>query len=137
MPAGSGYTITATRYGKSASATSQSVTGGGSTPVTINLAAAATGSIKIVVKRSGGSNCNSTSFNWTIDGGPFGTSGTNTTNTSGVLVTVAGIPAFSGSSYTVSVTKTSGSGTGSRTVSVVTSGSTVTATVTLNTNTCP
>jgi hypothetical protein len=133
-PTGGGYTVSASRYGINGSAASQTVTGS----TTINLANYATGSIKIVVKRSGGSTCNTTNLNWTITGAPFSTSGNNTTNASGVLVTAPGIPAFAGSSYTVTATKTGApAGTGSTTVSVVSSGSTVTATVTLNTNTCP
>jgi prepilin-type N-terminal cleavage/methylation domain-containing protein len=138
IPAGSGYTINASRYGQSGSATSQSVTGGGTTPVTINLAAYAQGSIKVTINKSGGTTCNSTQFNWTISGGPYSysQSGTATTTTLGVLGTFSGFPA--GAGYTVTVSKTSnGSQNGTVSSVTVTNGSTTSVTVTLNTNTCP
>jgi hypothetical protein len=138
VPAGSGYTIAADRYGKSASSTNQSVSGGGTSNVSISLANYNKGNIKITIKRSGGSNCNNTSFNWTISGGPYSVvfTGTNSTNGSGVLGTFSNFPA--GSGYTVNVVKASNSSHNATTSGVtVTNGSTTNVTLTLNTNTCP
>jgi type II secretory pathway pseudopilin PulG len=138
VPTGTGYTIAATRYGQNASVVNQTITTGSTTNVTINLAAYLKGSIAITVKKSGGSTCNSTSFNWTISGGPYAYSvnGTNSTSAAGVLPTVANIPA--GTPYTVTVAKVSNAAQNGSTSGVtVTNGGTAAVTVTLNTNTCP
>ena len=133
VPTGTGYTIAASRYGQSGNLTNQTVSTGSTTNVTINLAAYSQGSIKITVKNSSGSTCNSLAYNWTISGGPYSysASGSATTNTSGVLGTFSGVPA--GSPYTVTVTRTTNSSrTGTTSGVAVTNGSTTSVTVTLN-----
>jgi type II secretory pathway pseudopilin PulG len=138
VPTGTGYTIVATRYGQTVTVVNQTVATGATTNVTMNLAAYLKGSIAITVKKSGGTTCNSTSFNWTISGGPYSYSvnGTASTSAAGVLPTVANIPA--GTLYTVTVAKVSNAAQNGSTASVtVTSGGTAAVTVTLNTNTCP
>ncbi len=137
VPAGSGYTITASRYGTSANVTNQSVAGSGTTNVTVNIANYSQGSIKITVKNSLGATCNATKYNWTITGGTYSYSanGTATTNASGVLGTFGGVPATSG--YTVTATNfTTPARTGSTSSVIVTSGGTANVTVTLVTVAC-
>jgi type II secretory pathway pseudopilin PulG len=141
VPVGTGYTIAATRYGQSANVTNQTVTSGATTNVTLTLAAYTQGSIKIIVKKSGGTACttNGVSFNWTISGGPYAYSASGTASTSGgtgTIGTFGGVPA--GTPYTVSVAAaTIPADTGSTGSVTVTSGGTATVNVTLNVNTCP
>lgn len=142
VPTGTGYTIVATRYGQSSTQTSLTVATGATTNVIFNLVAYTQGSIKIIVKKSGGTVCgNGVSFNWTITGGPYSAtysaSGTaSTTLGTGFLVTFVNVPA--GTPYTVAVTSvTIPADTGSTGAVTVTSGGTVTVNVLLNVNTCP
>jgi len=140
VPAGTGYTVAASRYGQSNSVTSQSVTGGGTTNVTVTLAAFSPGSIKVTVKNSSGTNCSSISYNWTVSEAspPFTTSGTATTGsgaTAGVLPTISGLPPDTG--FSVTVTNASNSSrTGTTSGVTVTSGATTNVTVNLTTSSC-
>jgi hypothetical protein len=134
LPAGSTYTIGASRYGTTATnLTNQSVTGGSTTNVTINIGAYSQGSIKIIVQKTGPTNCSSTQYDWTISGGPFsfsqtGLATTGAGGTAGVLGTFSAIP--TGSPYTVTVSNHSvPARTGSQSAVVVTSGGTTSVTI--------
>jgi len=134
IPAGTTYTIGASRYGITATnLTNQSVVGGGTTNVTINIGAFVQGSIKITVQKTGPTNCSTTQYDWTISGGPYsfsqtGLATTGSGGTAGVLGTFAGIPA--GSPYTVTVANHAvPARTGTVSAVVVTSGATTSVTV--------
>jgi len=124
LVAGSGYNLTATKSGQSASQSNVTATGGSTTNVTLALP---TGALTVTVTWAG-SNVNGASV--TLTGGPMGITVSGTTNASG-QVTFTSVP--TGSGYTVTATKggTSGQATG---VSVP-NGSTGSVTVTMPTGT--
>ena len=135
VPTGTGYTISATRYGQSASATSQTVATGATTNVTVNLAAYLQGGIIITVKNSAGATCNGLAYNWTVTGGPYSSTysgnGTGTTSGTGVMPTISGVP--TGSPYTVTVTRTTNAArTGSKASVVVSTGANTAVSINLN-----
>jgi type II secretory pathway pseudopilin PulG len=119
VPPGSGYSVTATKSGQSASQTGISVTAGGTADVTINLP---TGSVVATVNSGGVVQSGATVV---LSGGPMGLSVSGTTNGSG-QVTFVNVPAGTGYTVTGSV------GSASRSVSTsVTGGSTTNVTITL------
>jgi Tfp pilus assembly protein PilV len=121
LPVGSGYTVAASKFGYSASATA-SVSNGATTNTTVNLP---TGTIQVTTTWAGQA---AGSASVSISGGPNGGTYTGTANSSGVASVT--VPATSASyPYTVSVSKNGG--TGSSSVTSVPSGGTATTTVTL------
>jgi hypothetical protein len=124
VPVGSGYTVTATKSGQSASATNQSVAQSATTTVPLALP---TGSISSTVTWAGSPVSGATV---TLTGGPNSVSLSGTTNSSG-QVTIANVPA--GSGYTVTATK--GSTSANATNQSVTSGGTTSVPLTFPTGT--
>jgi Tfp pilus assembly protein PilV len=106
VPSGSGYTVTATRSGQSATQTI-TVTTSSTTNVTLSLPV---GSLAVLV-RWAGVNVNGATV--TVTGGPESVNLTGTTNSSG-QVTFANLPP--GSGYTVTATKLGESASGTATV---------------------
>lgn len=128
VPAGTGYTVAATRSGQSASA-STSVAAYGTSNVSLALP---TGSLTVRVRR-GSSNQSGATVK--VTGGPMGITLTGTT-VSGGLVTFTDVPV--GSPYTVKAWKCSVSNPKSATNSAVTvNAGSNSLTITFSTNTCP
>jgi len=124
VPAGSGYTLSATRSGATTTLSSQTFTTSPTTSVGIALP---TGTIAVNAATWAGQPAGSATV--TISGGPMSpTTYTGSTNASGVAnITV---PATTSTNpYTVTVTKTAGSVSGSGTATVTSLASGATATV--------
>ena len=121
VPAGSGYTVTATKAGQSANTTA-AVTVGSTTNVALSLPNPPTGALDVNVTQLALAVSGATV---TVTGGPWSISQTLTTGASG-QVTFPAVPG--GTGYTVTATK--GSDTANVTTSV-TAGSTTTANVAL------
>ncbi len=119
IPAGSGYTLTATKSGQSASS-SPTVTAGSTTNATLNLP---TGTLAVTVQQGGSPASGATV---TVTGGPNTASLSGTTNASG-QVTFTSVPAGA-ASYTVAATK---SGQSANTTATVNAGSTTNVSLTL------
>ncbi|MCC6223488.1 MAG: carboxypeptidase regulatory-like domain-containing protein [Thermoleophilia bacterium] len=128
VPAGSGYSVAASKSGQSASA-SATVTGGGTASVSLGLP---TGSLQVRVKR-GSSDVSGATVK--LSGGPMGILATGTSG-SGGLITFTNVPV--GTPYTVKAWKCSVSNPKSVTNSSVTvNAGSNSITVTFSTNTCP
>jgi len=110
VPAGTGYTVTADKLGRSASTTATATTDS-TTNVSITLPPPPTGTILVTATWSGP--LASCSDCVTLSGGPNGISVTGSTGASG-QVTFSNVPI--GSGYTITATKSSVSGTASATV---------------------
>ena len=124
VPAGTGYTVTASKGGQSATPQTIAVTTGSTTNVNMTLP---TGTLAVNV-RWAGVNVNTATV--TVTGGPNGVNLTGTTNSSG-NVTFANLPA--GTGYTVTATK---SGQSSAPASpTINAGSTTNLNLTLPTST--
>ena len=124
VPAGAGYTVTASKGGQSATPQTIAVTTGQTTNVAMTLP---TGTLAVNVKWAG---VNVNTATVTVTGGPNGVNLTGTTNTSG-NVTFANLPA--GTGYTVTATK---SGQSSAPASpTINAGSTTNLNLTLPTST--
>ena len=121
VPAGTGYTVTATKAGQSSSATA-AVTVGSTTSVALSLPDPPTGSLVVNVTQLSAAASGATV---TVSGGPWSISQTLTTGGSG-QVTFPAVPG--GTGYTVTATK--GSDTAS-TTTTVTTGSTTTVNLAL------
>jgi hypothetical protein len=131
VPAGAGFTVTASKSGQNASV-SASVTAGSTTDVTIAMP---TTNLTVRVRRSDGTNVSGASVR--LSGGPMAISaGPGTTNSSG-LVTFVNVPV--GSGYTIKAWHCGISSTNkSRTLTnqtVPSGGTTITAQ--FNSSTCP
>jgi type II secretory pathway pseudopilin PulG len=126
VPAGTGYTVTATKSGQSANQTGVTVTGGSTTSVTIQLPV---GTVAVNVKWGGVNVANCVNC-VTISGGNLSASVTGSTDASG-NVTFVNVPA--GTGYTVTATKSGQSA--SNNAVTVTGGSTTNVNLTLPTGT--
>lgn len=111
VPAGSGYTVTATKNGQSRTVTGVTVTAGSTTSVTLNMPA---GTINVTATWAGlpAGNVGGTP-SVTITGGPNGGTYSATITNAGGTVSVAVPATTSAYPYTVTVTKNQGSGTAS------------------------
>lgn len=120
LPAGSGYTVAATKNGQTVTQTGVTVTTGSTTALTFNMP---TGTIAVTATWAAQA---AGSAGVSITGGPDGGTYTGTTNASGTvsIAVPATTPAFP---YTVTVTKNGGSGTS--TVTSVTNGGTTATSV--------
>jgi type II secretory pathway pseudopilin PulG len=123
VPAGPGYTITATKSGQTATLTNQTV----NAPTSGITIALPTGSVAVTVMW-GGSPASNASV--TLSGGPMSISSSGTTNSSG-QVTFTNVPA--GTGYTVSATKSGQTATATN--QSVTGGSTTNVSLALSTGT--
>jgi hypothetical protein len=120
VPAGSGYSVSASYAASSANSGALSVSAGNSTPTTITIP---TGSIKVTVT-AGGSNVGGVPVTVTYTGG-FTASGTTASSGVGLgTVTIANVP--TGTGYSVSATYAGGTGTAT---AAVTAGNTTSTTV--------
>jgi type II secretory pathway pseudopilin PulG len=119
VPPGSGYTVSASKSGQTASQSGISVSAGGTASVTLNLP---TGTLVATVNSGG---VNQSGATVVLSGGPMGISVSGTTNGSG-QVTFVNVPAGTGYTVTGSVGSASRS-----TSSSVTAGSTTNVTITL------
>ena len=125
VPAGTGYTVSATKNGQTGSQSSVSVTGGSTTNVTVTLP---TGTVAVTVT-AGGSGVQCTNC-VTISGGNLSASVTGSTNASG-QVNFLNVP--TGTGYTVSFSN-AGASTSASSVTV-TSGATTNVPLTIGTGT--
>lgn len=100
LPPGSGYTVTATKAGASASQSNITAPGGATTPVTLVMP---TASLRVTVTwGSGGPLVQGATV--TLTGGPMGTNVSGTTNQSGQVLFVNVPQATSGTLYSVTAT---------------------------------
>jgi type II secretory pathway pseudopilin PulG len=129
LPAGSGYTVTATKSGQSSPATAASVPSGSTGNLTLNLP---TSTLIVNVKRSG-SNQNTATVVLSL--GPMSITVTGTTNSSG-NATFTNVPV--GTGYTIKAYKCSVSNPKSGTLTNQTVNTTsTTINISFSTNTCP
>ncbi len=126
IPAGAGYTVTATKSGQTGTQSGITVTGGSTTSVSISMP---TGSVAVTVTWVGAAVANCASC-VTLSGGNLAASVVGSTDATG-KVTFINVPA--GSGYTVTVVKNGQTGTA--TAITVTNGATTPVTVAMPTGT--